>query len=282
MKIFFQLLLVFILVGTASSLAAVEPDYAPGKPPVTNPWYAHQDEAARQADLDFITGMRPHHAGALSMSEEYLADKAASYGPLKALAKSIIHNQKFEIAMLDRVGELAGKPLVPEKAGGTEWRQIAEQGLAQKMRFVRAPIPGPFHSGAEPVSERDVQFAKAMIIHHEGALVMCDDYLKNPAVANKYLKLLCVDILRDQEQEIRLMRNITGRYDGNPDDVKIDDSMIHGMEGMNHGAHGHGAHAPDGKKTAGAAAQKPSGGKKPRPQPASSRKEAPEPHQRHH
>lgn len=219
-----------ILAGNAA--AAVEPNYDPSKPPVTTPWYATQSAAARQADLDFITGMRPHHAGALSMSEEYLNDKDASHGPLKALARGIIVNQTFEIGMLDRVEELVGQPLKTDP----EWRQIAERGLAQKQRFVRAPMPAGFGGGE--VSRRDVEFAKAMVIHHEGALMMCKDYLANRFATNKYLQLLCVDILADQKMEIDYMNRVVARYPGNPDDVVIDASMIHGMEGMEHHMHG--------------------------------------------
>ena len=223
------------LVST-SVFAAVEPNYAPDKPPVTNPWYAKQSAAQRQADLDFIKGMRPHHAGALTMSEDYLKDAKASDTHLTQLAKGIIHNQKFEIGMLNRVEQLVGKPLATDP----EWRQIAEKGLAQKQRFTRAPMPGPIYTGSKIVTARDVQFAKAMVVHHEGALTMCNDYLSNPAATNKYLRLLCVDILTDQKMEIDFMNAVVERYPGNPDDVKIDASMIHGMEGMHHGGH----HAP--------------------------------------
>lgn len=231
MKSFFSILVLCLV--SVSAFAAVEPNYAPDKPPVTNAWFAKQSTAERQADLDFITGMRPHHAGALTMSEDYLKDAAASDTHLTQLAKGIIHNQTFEIGMLDRVEQLVGKPL----AADPEWRQIAEKGLAQKQRFTRAPMPGPLYTGNETVSARDVQFAKAMVVHHEAALTMCNDYLSNPAATNKYLRLLCVDILTDQKQEIDFMNAAVNRYPGNPDDVKIDASMIHGMEGMNHGHH---------------------------------------------
>lgn len=224
-----------ILLISISAQAAVEPDYDPGKPPVTSPWFAKQGEAERKADLDFIKGMRPHHAGALTMSDDYLNDKGASSGSLTALAQGIKYNQTFEIGMLNRVEELVGKPL----KGEGEWRQVAEKGLAQKQRFVRKPMPPT--SGRGEVSARDVQFAKAMIVHHQGALDMANEYLASPAATNKYLRLMCVDILTDQKMEIKFMQDVIDRYPGNPDDVKIDASMIHGMEGMSHG-HGGGHH----------------------------------------
>ncbi len=223
---------IMLLMISDAHAAAVEPNYAPGKPPVTNAWYAHQNAAQRQADLDFIAGMRPHHAGALTMSDAYLKDRGASDLQLKALARGIMHNQTFEIGMLDRVESFVKKPV----NGKTEWRQIAEQGLAQKQRFTRAPMPGPLSHDNNAVSVRDVQFAKAMVVHHQAALDMAKAYLANPNATNKYLRLLCLDILVDQKQEIAFMNAAVGRYPGDANNVKIDASMIHGMEGMHHGA----------------------------------------------
>lgn len=227
--IFFALII--LMMSSPYSFAQVEPNYKGGEPRVTTPWFGTQGVEEQRADLWFITGMRPHHAGALSMSKEYLADKNASNQKLKSLAKGIIANQTFEISMLNRVEQLVSKPIQGEK----EWRQIAEKGLAQKQGFVRTPMPTSFGVGDTKVTKRDVEFAKAMVIHHEGALVMCNQYLEMPKASNKYLRLLCVDILADQKREIAFMNKVVTFYDGNPDDVKIDPSMIHGMEGMNHG-----------------------------------------------
>jgi uncharacterized protein (DUF305 family) len=221
----------FLYLIPFTAHAAVEPNYDPGKPPLSNPWIATQGEAERKADLGFIEGMKPHHEGALAMSEEYLKHKDARNTQLKQLAKGIIHNQKFEIGMLERVNQLVGKPL-KLSADGTERRQVAEQGLAQKQRFVRAPMPGFMYKGDEFVSVRDVQFAKAMIVHHQGALEMAQHYLDNPAANNRYLRLLCVDILTDQKQEIDFMNKIIGKYKGNAAAIKP--SAVHGMEGMSH------------------------------------------------
>jgi uncharacterized protein (DUF305 family) len=64
-----SILLLSLSLNIAKSKAGVEPDYKGGEPRVTTPWLDYQDQAARQADLDFINGMHPHHAGALSMSK---------------------------------------------------------------------------------------------------------------------------------------------------------------------------------------------------------------------
>lgn len=248
MKYLMTVALVLFLSIPVVAQAGVEPDYSPG-PLVTSPWYAHQGVEEQKADLWFIKAMRPHHEGALSMSKEYLADKGASNAKLKALAGGIIKNQMFEIGMMNRVEELVGKPL-QAGAGEKEWRQVAEKGLAQKQKFIRAPMPNAFAIDKTPVTKRDVEFTKAMVIHHEGALTMCNQYLGMPSAQNKYLRLLCVDVLKDQAQEIAYMNKVITFYDGNPDDVKIDPSMIHGMEGMNHdmGSNGHEHHKPSTKE----------------------------------
>lgn len=222
------------------ALAAVEENYDPSKPPVTTPWFGRVGPAQQAADLSFTSGMRPHHAGALTMSEEYLKHPQARNGVLKQLARGIIHNQKFEMVMLDTVEGHMKKPLE-----GGAMRQVATKGLSQRYRFTRMPMPGPMDAwGSEKtVSAEDVRFAKAMIIHHEGALVMARDYLNDPAADNLYLRLMCLDILTDQAQEIAFMQAIINRYPGDPDSIIVTPDMVHGMEGMNHGHDGHKGHS---------------------------------------
>jgi len=218
--------------------AAIEPGFTSG-PKLTTPWYGRVTEGKRQSDLAFIAGMRPHHAGALTMSQDYLSDPEAKNARLMQLARGIIENQTFEIGMLDQVEHYMSAPVSNPRG---DYRQIADRNLAQKQRFYRAPAPGPLDNlaGAKDVSPRDVQFSKAMIIHHQAALDMAHDYLNDPNGGNGYLELMCLDILVDQSQEIALMQSIIAQYPGNPDDVKIDSSMIHGMDGMAH--HGHVKH----------------------------------------
>lgn len=223
-----------LLMMPLSATAAVEKEYDPSKPLVTTPWFGAQNDASRQADLQFVAGMRPHHAGALSMSQDYLADKDASHPTLKRLARGIMHNQTFEIGVLDMV----------ERYAKQEGRQIAAEGQAQAQKFQRAPMPAGWGVRRDDprVSARDVQFSKAMIVHHQGAVDMCRDYNRDPAVNNLYLKKLCLDIIVDQEQEIGLMEKVIAAYAGDAGKIVITPDMIHGMEGMSHGAHGGGHH----------------------------------------
>jgi uncharacterized protein (DUF305 family) len=81
-----------------------------------------------------------------------------------------------------------------------------------------------------------VAFAKAMIIHHEGALDMANAYIDDPNADNVYLKKLCLDILVDQKQDIRLMHQIIATYQG--DVASVQPSRIDGMDHMAHMGHG--------------------------------------------
>ncbi|MBP0443767.1 DUF305 domain-containing protein [Roseomonas sp. SSH11] len=218
--------------------------------------------AAVKADQDYVAGMRAHHAGALTMSQEYLAAPDASSPALKELARAIMHNQRYEIAVLDEVGRRVGQEATVVNLGFARFalQPAASEGLAQQLRYSRYPVPGfltPIQRADAPVTERDVQFAKAMTIHHQGALDMAAAYQADPNARNSFLGLMNVDIVTDQAQEIALMRRVIAAYPGNPDAVHVPASMIHGMEGMSHGGHGaHGA-APFATPPAGHAGHEP-------------------------
>jgi uncharacterized protein (DUF305 family) len=228
------------LALAAPSMAAIEEGYQPGGAPVPTTWYEPASPAALKADRDYVAGMRPHHAGALTMAREYLADPQASSPMLKALAVAIIHNQSFEIGLLDEVSRNLDRPPIVLNLGLARiaLQPSATEGLGQLQKFQRSPIPGAAAALADPgapVTARDVQFARAMTVHHQAALETARAYHANPDARNGFLGLMNVDIVTDQSQEIALMRRVIATYPGDPDAVQVDASMIHGMEGMRHG-----------------------------------------------
>lgn len=224
-------------LAAAPAFAAVEEAYQPGEAAITTTWFALRSEAAQKADRDYVAGMLPHHAGALSMSRDYLADPGRGSPLLQALARAIVTNQSFEIGVLDAVSKnLDAAPM--RLPFGLTLQPVATEGLTQSQRFLRAPVPSPAGYALGPVSARDVLFAKAMAIHHEAAVQMAQAYHANPAAKNGFLGLMNVDIVTDQTQEIALMRMVVDAYPGDAAAIVPDPSMIHGMEGMNHGAHG--------------------------------------------
>ncbi len=232
-----------VAAAPAPARAGIEDSYSPGEPPVSSTWFGRVSDAAQRADREYVAGMRPHHVGALSMSREYLADPGRSSPLLQALARAIIANQSFEIGMLDEVARNLDRAPVPLLGFGVALQPQATEGLTGAQRFFKEPVPGPLAHAIGPVSERDVQFAKAMIVHHEGAVEMARAYHGNPDGRNGYLGLMNVDVAADQTQEIALMRRVAAAFPGDPDAVRVDPSMVHGMEGMRHGGGHGGGHA---------------------------------------
>jgi uncharacterized protein (DUF305 family) len=229
----------------APARAAIEENYASGEPPITTTWFAPVSGAAQRADRDYVAGMRPHHAGALSMSREYLVDPGRSSPLLQALSRAIVANQTFEIGVLDEVGRNLARPPV-RLPFGLKLQPVATEGLTGAQRFFKEPIPSEATYSVGPVSERDVRFAKAMILHHEGAVEMARAYHANRDARNGFLGLMNVDITTDQTQEIALMRRVIAAYPGDAASVRVDPSMVHGMEGMRHGGDHAEAAAPAG------------------------------------
>lgn len=226
---------VLSLTTITPAFAHLEKDYDSGEPLATTPWYECMTSENIKTDLDFIEGMRPHHAGALKMAEEYFKSKGGTSARLHELVNSIVKNQSFEIKVMDHMKDILKSA---PKSGEKQMMQVAELGLAQNWKFAHTPPPA--YNAQDPlehdiVSKRDVAFAKGMITHHEGALDMCRDYLGNPASNNGYMELLCQDILTSQSQEIALMHDIISEYPGDADKVKP--SKIYGMEHMMHGKH---------------------------------------------
>jgi uncharacterized protein (DUF305 family) len=243
-----------LLAVAASALLAARPalavlgegDGEGAAPVVTRSYIVVSPErlaAVRKADRDYVTGMRAHHAGALTMSQAYLTDPQASSPILKELAHAIMQNQRYEIAVLDEVArQLDQEPRVVD-LGFLRFavQPAASEGLAQQYRYARYPVPSlftPVFRADAPVTMRDVQFAKAMTIHHQGALDMARAYQADPDARNSFLGLMNVDIVTDQSQEIALMRRVVAAYAGDAEAVPVPASMIHGMEGMSHGGHG--------------------------------------------
>ncbi len=226
------------LLAALPARAAIEEGYVPGGAPVPSTWYGPADAAAIRADRDYLRGMRPHHAGALTMAQGYLADPEARSPALRRLAEAIIRNQAFEIGLLDDVARNLDRPPVRLGVGplSLALQPMATEGMAQRQRFIRSPIPGPLDAKG-PVTARDVQFAKAMSVHHQAALEMARAYQANPAARNGFLALMNVDIVTDQSQEIALMQAVTAAYPGDAAAVPVEPGMIHGMEGMAHHHH---------------------------------------------
>ena len=201
------------------------------------------DPETIRADLDFAADMKRHHEGAVTMSRAYLEDPRGTNPILRKMARGIIANQRFEIAMLDVVRRHAAT--APETVLDLGFARIVRRpagvdGLEHESGALKREPPGFVDLALAPgleSSERDVKFAKEMMIHHQGAVDMARRYNTDPQARNLILKRLNLDIVVDQSYEIGFLQQIVDRYPGNPDAVAIAD-QIPGMEGMRMGEHG--------------------------------------------
>jgi uncharacterized protein (DUF305 family) len=202
------------------------------------------DSGTIRADLDYVAHMKRHHEGALTMSQDYLADPRGTNHILRKMARGIIANQRFEIAVLEVIGRHAASE--PETVLDLGFARIVRRpagidGLEHAWTFVSREPPGFLDLALAPgleSSERDVKFAREMMIHHQGALDMARRYNADPEATNLVLKRLNLDIITDQSYEIGFLQQIVDRFPGDPSTVDLADRIpgMEGMGGMDHGA----------------------------------------------
>lgn len=199
------------------------------------------DPETIRADLDFAAQMQRHHEGAVTMSREYLEDPRGTNPILRKMARGIIANQRFEIAMLDVVRRHAAtEPETVLDLGAVRLvrRPAGIDGLEHQWGVLKREPPGFVDLALAPgleSSERDVKFAKEMMNHHRAAVDMARRYNADPQATNLILKRLNLDIIVDQSYEIGFLQQIVDRFPGDPDAVEIDE-QIPGMDmPMDHG-----------------------------------------------
>jgi uncharacterized protein (DUF305 family) len=213
-------------------------------PVVVRDVFVGKDAAQRamQTDLEFARNMARHHQGAVDMATAYLNDPRGANPIVRRLSRGIIHNQAFEIALLDVVRqhvEAGPQPLA--QVGGREFVALNRgvDGLEHEWFFVKAPAPSVADFWLTPglkVSDFDVQFARSMIQHHSAAIDMAMRYNTNPDGGSSVLGPLNIGILIDQRYEIGFLRRLIARYPGDPatvaDDPKMMEIMHRSMGGM--------------------------------------------------
>jgi uncharacterized protein (DUF305 family) len=208
---------------------------------------------AMQADLTFARDMARHHQGAVEMASAYLDDPRGTNPVIRHLARAIIHNQAFEMAVLDVVRRhVEAGPTTITRLGPYQIVALRRgvDGLEHEWFFVEAPPPSVldlwFSSGPR-MSAFDVQFARPMIEHHSAALDMATAYNTNPDGGSSVLGPLNINILISQRYEIGLLRRLIAHYPGDPamvpDDPRMMEIMHRSMGGM-HGTNDKGGAPP--------------------------------------
>jgi uncharacterized protein (DUF305 family) len=154
--------------------------------------------AHNQADVDFATGMIPHHGQAIQMADMVLAQTRSP--EVEGLARRIKAAQAPEIAMM--AGWLRGwQVAVPDP-----FATGAMSGMHGGHLMSAEDMAG---MGAATGSAADRMFLVMMPVHHEGAIAMARDELTDGA--NPAAKALAQKIIEDQTAEIAEMKAMLAR-----------------------------------------------------------------------
>jgi uncharacterized protein (DUF305 family) len=196
------LLLAAGTLGMDTRAAAVQQP-APPAEPKARPDLVRQPYGA--ADVEFMSGMIPHHAQAVIM-----AGWAPSHGArtdVAILCERIVVAQRDEIGMMQTWLRDRGQ-FVPD-ATSTRHRM--------KMNGVEHDMLMPGMLSAEEMAQLDKArggewdrlFLAGMIRHHEGAIKMVDDLFESyGALQDDDLYKFASDIYADQTTEIERMRKM--------------------------------------------------------------------------
>lgn len=142
------------------------------------------------ADIDFASGMVPHHQGAVDMTRVLMA-----YGKdaqLKELGQRIITWQESEIGIMKRWLVARGGQAAAVNEDAVAAYKEAMAAMHKNMAIT--------YSG-----DADVDFVRGMIPHHQGAIDMAWVLVKYGRDAE--LREIAQDVIRSQQQEIAFMNN---------------------------------------------------------------------------
>ena len=169
--------------------------------PIPESHYRYTD-----ADIDFMSGMIPHHAQAIVM-----AGWCGSHGARKDLAilcERMVVGQRDEIALMQQW--LRDRALPVPDATSTRHRMKMPNGVVHDML-----MPGMLTDEEMAALDRargtefDRLFLLGMIKHHQGAIDMVDVLLKSPGAAqDDTVFKFANDVQSDQAVEINVMKNM--------------------------------------------------------------------------
>ena len=146
-------------------------------------------------DQGYMRRMAAHHAQGVELG--LLGIERAGDPRLRVLARLMVADQKGEIAVFDQWWrswfDEALPPATPE-----DHATMPGMLLAGEIEALRRTDPAPF----------DARFVALMTHHHQGAIAMADEAMRN--AADLRLRLMAHATRHAQRGEIELMRNTTG------------------------------------------------------------------------
>lgn len=149
------------------------------------------------ADVDFASGMVPHHQGAIAMAEVEM--KFGKDPKMKQLASNIIAAQKGEIEQMKKWLAAHDAKAMPSSAEAAKAAGAPMETMMQAMAIN--------YSG-----NADIDFARGMIPHHQGAIDMAKVELQFGA--DPEIKKLAGAIMDAQGPEIKLMQDWLAQHKG--------------------------------------------------------------------
>jgi uncharacterized protein (DUF305 family) len=158
------------------------------------------------ADVDFMSGMIPHHAQAVVMAG--WCDSHGAQKDLAVLCGRIAVGQRDEIAMMQ--GWLRDRGLPVPDATSTRHHMKMPNGMEHDML-----MPGMLTDEEMAALDRargpefDRRFLEGMIRHHQGAIDMVDVLFKAYGAAqDEVVFKFANDVQADQSVEINVMKDL--------------------------------------------------------------------------
>ncbi|RMB57054.1 DUF305 domain-containing protein [Tessaracoccus antarcticus] len=189
-------LLAISLAGCAATTASPEATTSAPSTAVAAPSDPGVAAEHNDADVTFAQMMTVHHQGALEMSE--LAAQQATSPDVKDVAATIEAAQLPEIQLMESWLTAWGEPLQASDHAGMDHGGMDMNGMSQEqvMTELRKGTGADF----------DNQFLTAMIAHHEGAVVMAEEQLRDGS--NPEALDLAQRIIDAQKTEIQQMQQL--------------------------------------------------------------------------
>lgn len=145
-----------------------------------------------QADVDFVTGMIPHHEQAMEMAA--LAEERSENAEVKALATRIMQEQEPEVEEMNGLLEEWGEDAAMDMSG--DGGGMLDEGQMQALESSRG-------------AEFDRLFLEGMIGHHETAIAAATEEVENGQSAEAME--LANKIIEAQESEISVMEDLLSK-----------------------------------------------------------------------
>jgi len=161
------------------------------------------------ADVQFMSGMIPHHAQAVKIAG--WAESHGASAELQRLTERIVVAQRDEIALMQTWLKAQGLPVPPadathhtmRMADGTEHRMLMPGMLTDEELGQLDAARGP---------DYDRLFLAAMIRHHQGAITMVNQlFASDGAGQDETVFRFASDVYADQTTEIDRMQQMLDR-----------------------------------------------------------------------